>query len=73
VITTVAKLDKRGAGADPDEPRNALVKQYQRLFELDGVELEFTTTPSRPSPTRPSNGAPARAACARSSKRCCST
>ena len=24
------------------EPRNALVKQYQRLFELDGVELEFT-------------------------------
>jgi ATP-dependent Clp protease ATP-binding subunit ClpX len=23
------------------EPRNALVKQYQRLFELDGVELEF--------------------------------
>ena len=24
------------------EPRNALVKQYQRMFELDGVELEFT-------------------------------
>ena len=24
------------------EPRNALVKQYRRLFELDGVELEFT-------------------------------
>ena len=24
------------------EPQNALVKQYQRLFELDGVELEFT-------------------------------
>lgn len=23
------------------EPRNALVKQYQRLFELDGVELDF--------------------------------
>jgi ATP-dependent Clp protease ATP-binding subunit ClpX len=23
------------------EPRNALAKQYQRLFELDGVELEF--------------------------------
>jgi ATP-dependent Clp protease ATP-binding subunit ClpX len=23
-------------------PRNALVKQYQKLFELDGVELEFT-------------------------------
>ena len=25
------------------EPRNALVKQYQRMFEIDGVELEFTT------------------------------
>jgi ATP-dependent Clp protease ATP-binding subunit ClpX len=24
------------------EPRNALVRQYQRLFDLDGVELEFT-------------------------------
>ena len=24
------------------EPRNALVRQYQRLFELDSVELEFT-------------------------------
>ena len=24
------------------EPRNALVKQFQKLFELDGVELEFT-------------------------------
>ncbi len=23
------------------EPKNALVKQYQRMFELDGVELEF--------------------------------
>ncbi|MDI3419311.1 ATP-dependent Clp protease ATP-binding subunit ClpX [Streptomyces luteolus] len=24
------------------EPRNALLKQYQKLFEMDGVELEFT-------------------------------
>ena len=24
------------------EPRNALVKQYRKLFEMDGVELEFT-------------------------------
>jgi ATP-dependent Clp protease ATP-binding subunit ClpX len=23
------------------EPRNALVKQYMRMFEIDGVELEF--------------------------------
>jgi ATP-dependent Clp protease ATP-binding subunit ClpX len=25
------------------EPRNALTKQYQKLFELDNVELEFST------------------------------
>jgi len=24
------------------EPRNALIKQYQRMFEIDGVDLEFT-------------------------------
>ncbi|NLE98122.1 MAG: ATP-dependent Clp protease ATP-binding subunit ClpX, partial [Propionibacterium sp.] len=24
------------------EPKNALVKQYQKLFDIDGVELEFT-------------------------------
>ena len=24
------------------EPRNALVKQYRKMFEIDGVELEFT-------------------------------
>ena len=24
------------------EPRNALVKQYQKMFEIDGVALEFT-------------------------------
>ena len=27
---------------DPHEPRNALVKQYKKMFEIDGVELEFT-------------------------------
>jgi ATP-dependent Clp protease ATP-binding subunit ClpX len=30
-------------GADPDEPKNALVKQYQRLFEMENVELNFHT------------------------------
>ena len=25
------------------EPKNAIVKQYQHLFRMDGVELEFTT------------------------------
>ena len=55
------------------EPRNALIKQYRKLFELDGVDLEFTETPSRPSPTRRWSGAPVPAVCAPSSRRSSST
>jgi ATP-dependent Clp protease ATP-binding subunit ClpX len=43
VITTVRNLDRNALVRILTEPRNALVKQYQRLFELDGVELEFDT------------------------------
>ncbi|WP_017584720.1 ATP-dependent Clp protease ATP-binding subunit ClpX [Nocardiopsis ganjiahuensis] len=42
VITSVHNLDKVALIQILTEPRNALVKQYQRLFELDNVELEFT-------------------------------
>jgi ATP-dependent Clp protease ATP-binding subunit ClpX len=42
VITTVSPLDKDALIRILNEPRNALVKQYRKLFELDGVELEFT-------------------------------
>ena len=42
VITTVRPLDRTALIEILTEPKNALVKQYQRLFELDGVELEFT-------------------------------
>ncbi|GAA4926170.1 ATP-dependent Clp protease ATP-binding subunit ClpX [Actinoplanes utahensis] len=41
VITTVRNLDRDALIKILTEPRNAYVKQYQRLFELDGVELEF--------------------------------
>ena len=43
VFTSVAKLDRTALVAVLTEPKNALVRQYQRLFELDGVELEFDT------------------------------
>jgi ATP-dependent Clp protease ATP-binding subunit ClpX len=43
VITSVRNLDQDALVRILTEPRNALVKQYQRLFDLDGVELEFTT------------------------------
>ena len=42
VVATVGKLDREAMVRILTEPRNALVRQYQRMFELDGVELEFT-------------------------------
>ncbi|GAB3068365.1 ATP-dependent Clp protease ATP-binding subunit ClpX [Nocardioides zeae] len=42
LIASVRKLDREALVQILTEPRNALVKQYQKLFELDGVELEFT-------------------------------
>src|SRR4051794_15154984 len=41
VITSVHNLDREALIRILTEPRNALVKQYARLFELDNVELEF--------------------------------
>ena len=43
VVASVSKLDREALVNILSEPRNALVKQYHRLFEMDGVELEFTT------------------------------
>jgi ATP-dependent Clp protease ATP-binding subunit ClpX len=42
VITSVDPLDEAALRAILTEPRNALVRQYQRLFEMDQVELIFT-------------------------------
>ncbi len=42
VITSVNNLDNEALVQILTEPKNALIKQYQRFFEFDGVELEFT-------------------------------
>jgi len=42
VITTVTALDRESLVSILTTPKNALVKQYQRMFEIDGVELELT-------------------------------
>jgi ATP-dependent Clp protease ATP-binding subunit ClpX len=42
VITSVHNLDREALIKILTEPKNALVRQYRRLFELDGVDLEFT-------------------------------
>lgn len=42
VVVNVDPLDKEALVRILTEPRNAIVKQFQRLFALDGVELIFT-------------------------------
>jgi len=42
VITSVRPLDRDALVQILTEPRNALVKQYAKLFELDNVELDFS-------------------------------
>ncbi|MDD3438373.1 MAG: AAA family ATPase, partial [Clostridiaceae bacterium] len=41
IIVTLNPLDKDALVKILTEPKNALVKQYQKLFELDNVDLEF--------------------------------
>lgn len=42
VVGAVANLDREALVEILVEPRNALVKQYQKFFEFEDVELEFT-------------------------------
>ncbi len=41
IIATLRELDKEALVKILVEPKNALVKQYQKLFQIDGVELTF--------------------------------
>jgi ATP-dependent Clp protease ATP-binding subunit ClpX len=41
VVTTVTPLDQTALVDILTTPKNALIKQYQRMFVLDGVNLEF--------------------------------
>jgi len=43
VVSSVSQLDRSALMDILTEPKNSLVKQYQRIFSMDGVELEFTT------------------------------
>ncbi|MDE3029129.1 MAG: ATP-dependent Clp protease ATP-binding subunit ClpX [Paracoccaceae bacterium] len=42
VIATLTDLDEDALVTILTEPKNALVKQYQRLFDIEGVDLTFT-------------------------------
>ena len=41
VVATLHELDRNALIQIFTQPKNALMKQYQKLVELDGVELEF--------------------------------
>ncbi|HVY66797.1 MAG TPA: ATP-dependent Clp protease ATP-binding subunit ClpX [Gammaproteobacteria bacterium] len=41
VVATLEELDEEALVEILTEPRNALTKQYQKLFDMEGVELEF--------------------------------
>jgi ATP-dependent Clp protease ATP-binding subunit ClpX len=43
VVATLEELDEEALIAILTQPKNALVKQYEKLFELEGVSLQFTT------------------------------
>jgi ATP-dependent Clp protease ATP-binding subunit ClpX len=47
VVATLEELDENALISILTEPRNALTKQYRKLFEMEGVELEFTETALR--------------------------
>ncbi len=42
VVATLGELDEDALVEILTKPKNALVKQYQKLFNIDGVKLTFT-------------------------------
>ena len=42
VLTSLEPLDRNALRAILTEPKNAVIRQYKKLFELDGKTLEFT-------------------------------
>ena len=69
VLAPLDPLDEEALIRILTEPKNALVRQYQKLFEMEGAELEFEPrAPCRRSPGWPRPATPAPAACAPSSR-----
>ena len=61
VIATLEDLDEASLKLILTQPKNALVKQYQRLFEMEGVKLSVAAEALAPSPGRRSTARPGRA------------
>ena len=71
VTATLEELDEAALIEILSKPKNALVKQYTKLFEYDGVQLGLTKMRSRLSQKKPSSAIPGRVVAKRfSSNRC---
>ena len=53
MVVSLDQLDREALIRILKEPKNSIIKQYQKLFEMDGVELSLRMTPSRKWQTRP--------------------
>ncbi len=73
IIVPLDYLDEEDMVRILTEPKNAFVKQYQKFFALDDVELSSMKVRSGPSPSGRSPGAPVPGGSSRSSRTCCST
>ena len=73
MLTSVNSLDENALVDILTQPKNALVKQYKKFFEFDGVELEFTDDAMRAISEQAIQRHRAPAVCGRSWRRSCST
>ena len=65
VVGALDSLDEDALVSILTEPKNAITKQYQKFFEMEGVKLDFTEDALRAiAAAGASSAAPARAACA---------
>ena len=42
VLTYMNKLDKKALRSILTEPKNAIIKQYEKLFDMDDIKISFT-------------------------------
>ena len=61
VIATLHELNEEALIDILTKPKNALVKQFQKLFDMDGVKLKFTSTWRSPRSRRKRSSAMRRA------------
>ena len=72
VVATLEDLDEVALIEILTRPKNALIKQYQRLFDMESVKLKFSDDALRAVARRRSCARPAPAGCGPSWRPCCS-